>query len=94
MVMVIVRNVWVNDTEILTRGRTVASARDRDASQVRKLPNHSVLSRDDQSQRVYLLLQRGVVLPQIIQSIAELDDLFAHGNVGPACRARRAHKRE
>jgi hypothetical protein len=66
----------------------------RYAGQIRELSNHGILLCDDRSQRIDLLLECGVVLPEIIQTVSELNDLFADRDVCPGRRAGRARDRD
>jgi hypothetical protein len=54
---------------------------ERDTGEVGKLTDDGILLRHDQSERVDLLLKRGIILSQVVESVAELNDLLSHGDV-------------
>ena len=71
-----------------------SSTRKLNAGEIGQLPDDAILLHHDETQRVYLLLQRCVVLTHIVEAVAELDDLLAHRDVGSAGGTRGAGQRE
>jgi len=65
-----------------------------DAGEIGELTDDAILLHHDETQRVYLLLQRRVVLTEIVESVAKLDYLLADRDVGSAGGTRGAGQRE
>ena len=86
------RETRANPAARLGRLRVSRSAGQRHACEIRELPDHRVLLRDDEAERVDLLLECHVVLAEIVQPVAELNDLFAHGHVRSTGRTSRARQ--
>jgi hypothetical protein len=80
---------WVREVK-----NAQVSARERHTGKVRQLAEYGILLRHDQGQRIDLLLQDGILLSEIVQSVTELNDLLAYRDVGSARGATRAHKHE